>query len=135
MEFEVLTLPELAAYLRVPVDELLKLVIENKIPAQKIGDEWRFLKRAVDVWLFYGPTFYQKVKPLAPQPIFSNLLLEELIQAAEQRTPSRDIATEPPSTNRGSKQAVLKHFGVFKDDTDIEQQLTNIRSYREIAGE
>ncbi len=65
----------------------------------------------------------------------NNLLLEELIQAVEQRIPGRDIAPEPPPANRGSKQAVLRHFGIFQEDTDLEQQLASIRDYRKTAGE
>jgi hypothetical protein len=35
----------------------------------------------------------------------------------------------------GSKQAVLKHFGVFQADGDLEQQLAAHRAQREAAGE
>jgi hypothetical protein len=37
----------------------------------------------------------------------------------------------PPFSKRGSKQAVLNHFGVFKDDDDLEEQLANLRAQRE----
>jgi hypothetical protein len=46
---------------------------------------------------------------------------EELFWALEQRILSKLPA---PSAKPGSKQAVLKHFGVFKDDADVEDQLT-----------
>ncbi len=48
---EVLTIDELAAYLKVPKSTLYKLVREGKIPSQKIGRHWRFLKGAIDHWL------------------------------------------------------------------------------------
>ncbi len=48
---EVLTIEELAAYLRIPKSTLYKLVREGKVPSQKIGRHWRFLKNAIDAWL------------------------------------------------------------------------------------
>ncbi|MCX5825318.1 MAG: helix-turn-helix domain-containing protein [Deltaproteobacteria bacterium] len=47
----VLTIQELAAYLKIPKSTLYKLVREGKIPAQKIGRHWRFRKEAIDRWL------------------------------------------------------------------------------------
>jgi excisionase family DNA binding protein len=47
----VLTIEELAAYLKIPKSTLYKLVREGKIPAQKIGRHWRFRKAAIDHWL------------------------------------------------------------------------------------
>jgi excisionase family DNA binding protein len=48
---EVLTIQELAAYLKIPKSTLYKLVREGKIPSQKIGRHWRFRKGAIDHWL------------------------------------------------------------------------------------
>jgi excisionase family DNA binding protein len=48
---DVFTLVEAAAYLRVPEDELLRMVREQELPARRIGTEWRFLKGAVQAWL------------------------------------------------------------------------------------
>jgi excisionase family DNA binding protein len=48
---EVLTIEELASYLKVPKSTLYKLVREGKVPCQKIGRHWRFRKRAIDNWL------------------------------------------------------------------------------------
>ncbi|EKD22415.1 MAG: DNA binding protein [uncultured bacterium] len=47
----VLTIQELAAYLKIPKSTLYKLVREGKIPSQKIGRHWRFRKEAIDRWL------------------------------------------------------------------------------------
>ncbi|HEY8506505.1 MAG TPA: helix-turn-helix domain-containing protein, partial [Gemmataceae bacterium] len=51
---EILTLPEAASYLRVGEDVLRQLASEQKIPARKIGEEWRFLKSALQDWLRRG---------------------------------------------------------------------------------
>jgi excisionase family DNA binding protein len=48
---DVLTIEELAGYLKVPKSTLYKLVREGKIPSQKIGRHWRFRKGAIDLWL------------------------------------------------------------------------------------
>jgi excisionase family DNA binding protein len=47
----VLTIDELAEYLRIPKSTLYKLAQEGKIPAQKVGRHWRFRKEAIDRWL------------------------------------------------------------------------------------
>ena len=48
---QVLTLEELAAYLKIPKSTLYKLVQEGRIPGQKLGKQWRFAKKAIDQWL------------------------------------------------------------------------------------
>jgi excisionase family DNA binding protein len=48
---EVLTLAEAAVFLRVPEADLLRLAKLHEVPARKIGDEWRFLKTALQDWL------------------------------------------------------------------------------------
>ncbi len=48
---EVLTIEELASYLKVPKSTLYKLVREGKVPCQKIGRHWRFRKGAINNWL------------------------------------------------------------------------------------
>jgi excisionase family DNA binding protein len=48
---EVLTIEELAAYLKVSKSTLYKLVQEGKLPGQKVGKHWRFLRSTIDDWL------------------------------------------------------------------------------------
>lgn len=48
---DILTIDELAAYLKISKSTLYKLVREGKIPSQKIGRHWRFRKKAIDQWL------------------------------------------------------------------------------------
>lgn len=47
----VLTISELAAYLRIPRSTLYKLAQEGKVPGQKVGRHWRFRREAIDRWL------------------------------------------------------------------------------------
>ena len=48
---EVLTLAETAEYLRVAENEVSRLVRDQGLPGRKLGDDWRFLKAAVQDWL------------------------------------------------------------------------------------
>ncbi len=48
---EVLTLAEAAAYLRLPEDEVTRLVFDQGLPGRYTGTEWRFLKAALQDWL------------------------------------------------------------------------------------
>ncbi len=50
-ETEVLTLKEAAAYVRVSQKTLRERANAKQVPGQKVGREWRFLKKALDEWL------------------------------------------------------------------------------------
>ena len=45
---DVLTIEELAIYLKISKSSLYKIVREGKIPSQKVGRHWRFRKKAID---------------------------------------------------------------------------------------
>jgi excisionase family DNA binding protein len=132
---EVLTLPEVAAYLRVPEEAVLELAAKDVLPGQQIGGEWRFLKRAVVEWLRFGPHFRREFRAFPPPWMLDHPFWEDLVEVLEQRILSKLSTSERPPGRPGSKQAVLRHFGVFKDDADIEEQLAGLRARREAAGE
>jgi len=48
---DVLTIEELADYLKVSKSTLYKLAQEGKVPAQKVGRHWRFHRETIDRWL------------------------------------------------------------------------------------
>ena len=48
---QVLTLEEVAAYLRLPSETIARQAAQGQIPGRKIEDAWRFLKAAIDEWL------------------------------------------------------------------------------------
>jgi excisionase family DNA binding protein len=48
---DVLTIDDLAIYLKIPKSTLYKLAREGKIPSHKIGRRWRFHKRSIERWL------------------------------------------------------------------------------------
>jgi len=48
---DILTLEEVATYLRLTPQTIYKWAQEKKIPAAKLGKEWRFRKSIIDRWL------------------------------------------------------------------------------------
>jgi excisionase family DNA binding protein len=51
MAAELMTLEEVASYLRVNERTVGRLQVESNLPAMKIGHQWRFKKSAIDDWL------------------------------------------------------------------------------------
>ena len=47
----VMTIAEVAEYLRIPRASVYKLAQQGRIPCQKVGRHWRFRRQAVDLWL------------------------------------------------------------------------------------
>jgi len=50
-DHEILTLEEVALYLRLKPQTIYKWAQEKRIPAAKLGKEWRFRKSIIDQWL------------------------------------------------------------------------------------
>ena len=48
---ELMTLEEVANYLRVTKKTVYRLLKQGKIPASKVGHQWRFDKASIDEWL------------------------------------------------------------------------------------
>jgi excisionase family DNA binding protein len=125
---EVLTLAEAASFLRVEEDELLGQLENREIPGQHVGKEWRLSKKALLDWLRFGRE-YRKRPWFLDHPI-----LEELLYMLEKRLLDR-LAVEKRTPTPGSKQAVLRHAGVFKDEKDLPEILSEIESRRKAVGE
>ena len=47
----VMTIGDVAAYLKVTDRTIYRLAAANKIPAFKVGGMWRFLKQDIEVWI------------------------------------------------------------------------------------
>jgi excisionase family DNA binding protein len=50
-EKEILTIEDLAAYLRLKPQTIYRWAQGNRIPAAKLGKEWRFRRSIIDRWL------------------------------------------------------------------------------------
>ena len=51
MTDEILTVEELARYLKLKPQTIYKWAQEGQLPAIKLGKEWRFRKTLIDAWL------------------------------------------------------------------------------------
>ena len=47
----VMTIDDLAVYLKLSTSTLYKLCAEGKVPGTKVGRHWRFHKAVIDRWL------------------------------------------------------------------------------------
>jgi excisionase family DNA binding protein len=67
-EHEIMTAKDVASYLRVHLLTVHRYAREGKIPAFKIGTDWRFHKKYIDKWikgkLSYGPRNKENKKSL-----------------------------------------------------------------------
>jgi excisionase family DNA binding protein len=77
---EVLTLAEAAKFLRVSQAKLRRLAEQRQVPARKLGDDWRFLKPALEDWLRGKPdprtALLQQVGAFADDETLPDLLKE-----------------------------------------------------------
>lgn len=48
---EILTIKELAAYLKIAEKTAYRFVCEGKLPGFRVGSAWRFKKQAIDDWI------------------------------------------------------------------------------------
>jgi len=51
MQEILLTAEQVAHYLKVDKFTVYRLVTKKKIPAFKVGNQWRFKRRLIDAWL------------------------------------------------------------------------------------
>lgn len=48
---EIITVKELAEYLKIAEKTAYRFVAEGKIPGFKVGSSWRFRKKEIDGWI------------------------------------------------------------------------------------
>ena len=51
---DIMTISEVAQYLRISLSSLYKLAQDGKIPAQKVGKHWRFHRQTLIDWIAAG---------------------------------------------------------------------------------
>ena len=67
---EVMNIRQAAQYLGVSTDTLYKYVYEEKIPAFKLGNRWKFKKTILDAWMerkSMGSNFEDKANKKRPK--------------------------------------------------------------------
>ncbi len=67
MNNDILTLVEVAAYLKVNKKTIYRMLEAGQIPAFKVRSEWRFRKEAIDEWIAQGTPERECLEPLPLQ--------------------------------------------------------------------
>lgn len=62
MQEKLLTAEQLASYLKVDKFTVYRLVTQKKIPAFKVGNQWRFKRALVEEWLMKNSNVFEKGK-------------------------------------------------------------------------
>jgi excisionase family DNA binding protein len=78
----VLTLQEAASYLQLPVETVAQQAEAGEIPGRRVDDTWRFLKAAIDRWLYQDSRqiFLQQAGAFADDETLP-LLLQQIYEA------------------------------------------------------
>jgi len=58
-----MTIEEVASYLRLSKDTVYRMAQAGKIPASKVGQQWRFRREDVDAWLEQNKNIAREVPP------------------------------------------------------------------------
>jgi PTS system nitrogen regulatory IIA component len=98
---EVMTLPEVAAYLRLAEKTILRMVHRGQIPCAKVASQWRFLRSMIDDWL------------IAKMQVVPRNDLSRLIESSPEAVPlSRLLRSEHvvPNIRPGTKEEVLRQL-------------------------
>jgi excisionase family DNA binding protein len=134
---DVLTLPEAAAYLRVSEDVLLQMANEQAIPGRRVGEEWRFLKSALQDWLrCWGVpsdrTVFHFLATHGKFPPWDWMLIEfeRRFKELEERLLLKLKPPEQPQPERGSRERILALAGAWRGDPYRDELLRGIYEQR-----
>ena len=59
-ESDIMTVKDLALYLKIAEKTAYRFALEGKIPGFKVGSAWRFRKAEIDKWIVYKSIKYDK---------------------------------------------------------------------------
>ncbi len=71
LEGEIMTLSQVAAYLKVAEKTVLRMAHKSEIPCAKVASQWRFVKPMIDNWLL------SKMKYFNPENELDRILVED----------------------------------------------------------
>ncbi len=60
MPVQLLTMKEVAEYLNIDRFTVYRLLAQKKLPAFKVGNQWRFQKKMIDSWLMRNSNFQKE---------------------------------------------------------------------------
>ncbi|MBN2509689.1 MAG: PTS sugar transporter subunit IIA [Spirochaetales bacterium] len=125
LQDDILTLSELAEYLKVSEKTMLKMVNAGEIPAAKIGNQWRFSRAIINDWLV------SKME-VVPQNDLSMLIEGELDFVPLSRLLSKDgVILDMKAGDRDSALARLAGKAFELSLVADEQELTRLLIQRE----
>src|SRR5262249_27492180 len=77
---------------------------------------------------------YAKPWMFPPSWLLDSPFADELLILLEERLLRKLKQQRQAAPKSGSRDAVMKHFGVFKDDNDLEDRLSDARARRKAGG-
>lgn len=60
MQENLLTTEQVAQYLKVDKFTVYRLVAQKKLPAFRVGNQWRFKRKMIDLWLMKNSNIRRK---------------------------------------------------------------------------
>jgi len=100
-ENDILTLPEVAQFLKVAEKTVLRMVHRGEIPCMKIASQWRFMRSVLDDWLL------SKMQVVPRNDLSKIIETDSTVMPLSRLTEERLIL---PNIQKGSKEAVLKQL-------------------------
>lgn len=98
---EILTLSEVASYLKLAEKTIHRMIKKNEIPCVKVASQWRFMKTMIDDWL------------IAKMKVVPQNDLSRLIESGKGLVPLSRITNENliiMDINSGSKESILEQL-------------------------
>ena len=97
---QIMTLSELAEYLRVAEKSVVRMVKRGDIPGAKVASQWRFVRDVIDDWLM------SRMQSIPPSDLTRFLETAERVPLSRLTSP----ALIAPTLEPGSKQDVLRQL-------------------------
>jgi excisionase family DNA binding protein len=60
MQENLLTVDQVARYLKVDKFTIYRLITQRRIPAFRVGNQWRFKRTIIDAWLMENANFSER---------------------------------------------------------------------------
>lgn len=112
---EIMTVTDLAKYLKLAERTILRLVHDNTLPAARVGNQWRFLKSVIDEWLIKSMNLPVGRTVKSDKILISGLLDPEYINT--------DISPGPKSSVIRQMVGPLAEKGIISSSSLFVQKL------------
>ena len=91
---EILTIREVAGYLKLPVSTVYRLAERRKLPGHKVGRQWRFHKFVLDDWFRqHAVTRRSTILVVDDEPAIRELMVKALATRAARCSPPAAVRT------------------------------------------